>query len=144
MAVLVLTPRFIRQFAIMSVASSRQVPRGTSHHAFQRRCQVTMFKQLEDLGRCVCPGGCMADTGSPMTGTCHCRLEETRMLLAAQKDVNRVLDAEVRKLMAQLEDLNRRYVTQVHSWKFNQGYVADLGMVGSNAKTPADGAVGGS
>ncbi len=37
------------------------------------------------------------------------------MLLAAQKDVNRVLDAEVRKLMAQLEDLNRRYVTQVRA-----------------------------
>ena len=35
------------------------------------------------------------------------------MLLAAQKDVNRVLDAEVRKLMAQLEDLNQRYVNQV-------------------------------
>ena len=37
------------------------------------------------------------------------------MLLAAQKDVNRVLDAEVRKLMAQLEDLNQRYVAQVRS-----------------------------
>ena len=37
------------------------------------------------------------------------------MLLAAQKDVNRVLDGEVRKLMAQLEDLNRRYVTQVRA-----------------------------
>ena len=40
------------------------------------------------------------------------RLDESRTLLGAQKDVNRVLDAEVRQLMLQLEDLNRRYATQ--------------------------------
>lgn len=37
----------------------------------------------------------------------HCRLEETETLLAAQRDVNRGLDNDVHKLMAQLEDLNR-------------------------------------
>lgn len=39
------------------------------------------------------------------------RLEETEMLLAAQRDVNRGLDNDVHKLMAQLEDLNRRYAS---------------------------------
>ena len=38
-----------------------------------------------------------------------CRLEETETLLAAQRDVNRGLDRDVHVLMAQLEDLNRRY-----------------------------------
>jgi hypothetical protein len=38
-----------------------------------------------------------------------CRLEETETLLAAQRDVNRGLDRDVHTLMAQLEDLNRRY-----------------------------------
>ena len=38
------------------------------------------------------------------------RLEETETLLAAQRDVNRGLDNDVHKLMAQLEDLNRRYI----------------------------------
>lgn len=33
-------------------------------------------------------------------------------LLDAQKDINRVLDSEVRQLMAQLEDLNQRYAWQ--------------------------------
>ncbi len=33
------------------------------------------------------------------------------MLLAAQRDVNRGLDNDVHKLMAQLEDLNRRYAS---------------------------------
>jgi hypothetical protein len=38
-----------------------------------------------------------------------CRLEETETLLTAQRDVNRGLDRDVHVLMAQLEDLNRRY-----------------------------------
>lgn len=46
----------------------------------------------------------------PMTvGFWGRRLEETDMLLQAQRDVNRGLDKDVHDLMGQLEDLNRRY-----------------------------------
>lgn len=85
-------------------------------------------------------GGCLPpppppQAGAPCTTRAHCtspstpkscnlkrlvpspsvpllRLDESRTLLGAQKDVNRVLDAEVKQLMLQLEDLNRRYATQ--------------------------------
>lgn len=51
----------------------------------------------------------MCDGGCPKTRGSRHRLEETQTLLDAQRNVNRELDKDVHALMAQLEDLNRRY-----------------------------------